>query len=296
MDKKLYSIIYKIIYLIIFSILIFSTPRAVAATETDSYTQVYDDASLLSTDEWEDLNQMCIDYGDEVGINIYILTHNDSSSTYPEEYIEEFDMQFPPSDSVYFLYDLNRNEIFIEGYGLAETYIHSKRIDKIFDYMVDDLKAGYYYDAFKTYIEMSSSYMLDDSELNYDHNYDYNYDSLPDDSYYDYDQVTEKPFHNIWVQLAISLGIGFVAVLIMAYNSGGKMTVKGQDYLDQSRPGLIGKRDTYLRTRTTRVRKPKQNTSSSSRGGRSRGGFSSGGYRGGTSRGGRSHSSGGRKL
>ena len=74
------------------------------------------------------------------------------------------------------------------------------------------------------------------------------------------------------------------------------MTAGSRDYLDRSKSGLIGRRDQYIRSTVTRVRKPTQNhTSSGSRGG-SRGGFSSGGFRGGRSSGGRSHSSGGRKL
>ena len=104
MNKKFYNIMYKVIYLLFLSIFVLSISKTVAATETDGYQQIYDDAGLLFTDEWEELNQMCIEYGDNVGEKIYILTHNDSSSTYPEEYIEEFDMQFPPSDSVYFSY------------------------------------------------------------------------------------------------------------------------------------------------------------------------------------------------
>ncbi len=297
MNKRIYNILYGLIFIFTFLIIISLSPNTVSASKYGDYQRVYDDADLLSTDEWEELNQMSIQYGDEVDIKIYILTHNDSYSILPEEYIEEFDMQFPPSDSVYFLYDLYRKEIFIEGYGLAEIYLHSNRIDNILDDMVDDLKAGNYYEAFYTYIITSSSYMLDDSDLNYDHNYDYEYEQ---ENYYDhdsyYDKASDSYFNKIWIQILISLSIGLVAVLIMASNSGGKVTVKGHDYLDRSRPGLIGRRDTYLRTRTTRVKKPKQQNHSSRGGGSSRGSFNSSGNRGGVSRGGRSHSSGGRKL
>ena len=139
--------------------------------------------------------------------------------------------------------------------------------------MVDDIKAGNYYKAFETYITLTASYMQDDSDLYFG-------------DYYE-EEKNDHFLTKLWAQIPISIGIGIVAVAIMAYNSGGKITATSRDYLDTSRPGLIGRRDIYLRTRITKRRKPKQNTSSRS---------GSGGYRGGVSRGGRSHSSGGRKL
>lgn len=273
-----------------------------ASSDAESNQRIYDNAGLLSTSEYEELEKMCMEYGEDAGIEIFILTHNDPDSVYPEAYIENFEDTLPIGDRVHFLYDVYRNEIFIEGYGLAETYIHSKRIDQIFDEMVDDLRAGEYYDAFETYITMSASYMKDDSELNEDHNY--SYETPPDRDYdyetdaYDYDRYYDDPrtteaediLENLWFQLAAALVIGAVTVGIMAYHSGGKMTVHGNDYLERSRSGLIGRRDNYIRTRITRVRRPQQSSSSG------RGGFNAGGFRGGISGGGRSHSSGGRKL
>lgn len=286
-------------------VLILSILFIIPATLTEAADKrVYDDAGLLTSSEYEELEEMSIEYGEEAGIEIYILTHDDSSSTYPEKYIEDFEDQLPVGDRIYFLYDVFRGEIFMEGYGSAETYIHSKRIDVIMDNMVDNLRSKNYYDAFVTYIDMSASYMKDDTELNYDHNY--NYDTLPEknndsdnqysndnydyDSYYKEDKVDAKDaFNNIWVQLGISLVIGGIVVGIMAAGSGGRMTAQGNNYIDAGHSGLIGRRDHYLRTTVTRIRRPKENTSS-------RGGFNAGGFRGGVSGGGRSHSSGGRKL
>lgn len=298
-----------------------STESSTSESDTD-INRVYDDAGLLSPSEIEKLEALSREKGELSGLEIIILTHNDSESTYPEEYIEDFEDQLPVGDRVYFLYDVFRGEIFMEGYGLAETYIHSKRIDKIFDKVVDDLKAKNYYDAFNIYITMSAAYMEDDSELNYDH--DYIYDSPPEgfdpnDEYsydeYNYDQhytdeeirsrddnnynnrkgePKDSIYLNFWVQLIIALVIGAGVVGIFAYRSGGRMTTSGNDYLDKSRIGLIGRSDTYIRSTVTRRRKPVETDTSSSGG--SRGGFSSGGFRGGSSSGGRSHSSGGRKL
>ncbi|MBH1941205.1 TPM domain-containing protein [Mobilitalea sibirica] len=288
-------------------VIINSASSNTSASETENNQRIYDKAGLLSTSEYEDLEQLCIEYGEDAGIDIYILTHNDSDSVYPEAYIENFEDTLPVGDRVYFLYDKYRGEIFIEGYGLAETYIHSKRIDLIFDQMMTDLRAKAFYDAFKTYISLSASYMKDDFEINEDHDYSYSseYQSETEKSNYsngsesyDYDSYYDEPrtpkeesiLTNLWFQIIASLVIGAIVVGTMAYNSGGKMTVQGNNYIDPGHSGLIGRRDQYIRTRVTRVRKPTQNNNSG------RGGFNAGGFRGGVSLGGRSHSSGGRKL
>ncbi len=297
-----------LILLILMLILVHSFANKATASEINAEDKrIYDEAGILSSYEIEELETTSHDYGDTAGIEIFVLTHNNKNATYPEKYIEDFEDQLPVADRVYFLYDVYRGEIFMESYGLAETYIHSKRIDIIFDNVVDYIKSGYYYDAFKTYITMSADYMADDSELNYD--YDYVYDNVPEGfdpdnkfSYDDYDyqghyrkeDLKNNILLNFWFQLFVALAIGGIVVGSLAYHSSGRMTAGSSDYLDRSRGGLIGRRDQYLRSSVVRWRKPQQNTSSSSGG--SRGGFNSGGFRGGTSSGGRSHSSGGRKL
>jgi uncharacterized protein len=277
------------------------------ASATDTTVRlVYDKANLLSSDELSDLEEQCTTYGEDAGIEIMILTHNDASAVYAEDYIEDFEDQLPVGDRVFLLIDMYNHDVFIEGFGKAETYIHSKRIDVILDEIAPYLSDGYYYDACLTYIKSSAAYMKDDSELNYDHNYNKtpqssnpnapNYDETwPSDRDYSrnnpYDEAA-KIITNVWVQLIIAIIIGVITVAIMAYNSGGKMTAGSNNYIDQGNSGLIGRRDDYIRTTVTRVRRPQNNNT----GGHARGGFNAGGFRGGISSGGRSHSSGGRKF
>lgn len=281
-------------------------PAKAYATEAEApRPHVYDEAGLFSDYERADLEEQCITYGEDVGLEIMILTHNDPNAIYAEDYIEDFEDKLPVGDRVYLLIDLYNRDVFIEGYGKAETYIHSKRIDKILDEIVPDLSDGNYYAACLTYIKRSAEYMKDDSELNYDHNYSKTpQNSNPNAPYYDetwptdrYPDYTTRPasssfFTNVWVQLIISIIIGAVVVGLMAYNSGGRMTAGSSNYLDHGRSGLIGRRDDYIRTTVTRVKKPSSNNTGS----HAKGGFNSSGFRGGVSSGGRSHSSGGRKF
>ena len=288
--------------LVLLFLLILPSSNIMAAETADAYPHVYDKAGLLSTDEVTELEAMCKSYGDDAGIEIMILTHNDSTAPYAEDYIENFEDQLPAGDRVYLLVDMYNRVVFMEGYGTAETYIHSKRIDAIINEITPNLSEGNYYDAFVTYIERSAAYMSDDSELNNDHDYSAgkpqssdpnapNYDETWPSNYNSSDNEAVSILSNMWVQLLIAAIIAAVVVAIMTYNSGGKMTAGAGNYIDQSHSGLIGRRDDYLQTTVTRVRKPQNNNTNS--GG---GGFNAGGFRGGVSGGGRSHSSGGGKF
>jgi uncharacterized protein len=277
-----------------------TTAYASESEATESIQHIYDKADLLSTSEITDLEEMCTEYGDEAGIEIMILTHDDSNAVYAEDYIEDFEDTLPVGDRVYLLIDMNNRDVFIEGYGLTETYIHSKRIAVIIDDITPSLSNGDYYNAFLTYIKSSAAYMSDDSELNYDHDYTAgtpqssdsnapNYDETWPTDYNSYENTVENVLTNVWFQLLAAIIIGAIAVAIMAYNAGGKMTTGGNTYMDSGNSGLIGRRDDYIRTQVTRVRRPQNNNNGG-------GGFNAGGFRGGVSGGGRSHSSGGGKF
>ncbi len=277
------------------------------APATDALLYVYDKAGLFTDSEAGDLEDKCAAYGEEAGIEIMILTHNDSGAPYAETYIEDFEDRLPEGDRVHLLIDMANRVVFIQGYGKAETYIHSKRGDAILDEMDPDLADGNFYDACVTYIKMAAAYMSDDSELNYDHDYSAGKPQSgdPDAPYYDETWPSEynSPgsntgtdglsalLSNVFVQMIIALAIGGITVGIMAYHSSGRMTAGAGNYIDSGRSGLIGRRDDYIRTTVTRVRKPQPPQNNNTGG---RGGFNSGGFRGGVSSGGRSHSSAGR--
>lgn len=269
------------VLLILFSVNI--SPAFAEGTKTEKQ-HIFDEAELLSGTEKQTLEEKSIQYGEDAGIDMVVLTHNDSHAEDPETYIENFYDENDDiyTDGVFLLIDMYNREVFIEGYGTAETYIHSKRINTIIDEITPDLKSENYVGAIETFFQDSNAYMKDDSEVNNDHNYN--------SSYTDYEtgentgNAADSILQSIWFQILISLIIGGITVGIMAYNAGGKMTAGGNTYIDAGNSGLIGRRDDYIRTTVTRVRKPKENNTNS------------GGFTGGISSGGHSHSSGGGKF
>ncbi len=282
-----------------------STLRAYAAEE--DYQHVFDKAGLLSTSEADEIEKLCIDYGTDAEVEIMVLTHNDPKAIYAEDYIEDFEDQLPVGDRVYLLIDMYNRVVFIEGYGTAETYIHSKRGDAIIDQITPYLSEGDYKQAITIFINEAAAYMKDDSELNYDHDYSagkpqssnpngpYYSETLPSNYYGNSGGAAAKSIlTNVWFQLIAAVIIGIVTVSVMAYHSGGRMTAGSSTYMDAGQSGLIGRRDDYIRTHVTRVRKPKEDNNNHNH--HAGGGFNTGGFQGGVSSGGRSHSSSGGKF
>lgn len=228
----------------------FAPVGLVAAKTSGEIQHIYDEAGLLSTSELANLEELCIEYSKKDDFDIIILTHNDSSAVDGEIYIENFIDKHQYLDSVVLLVDMAKRDVVLESYGEIQDEITTSRGDSIIDQITPPLHNGEYSVAFKKFILSSDNYM--------------NYVPL---------------YFNPLIQLVVALVIGGIVVGVMAYNSGGKMTAGGATYMNPNDSGLIGRRDDYIRTMVTRVRKPQNN------GGSGGGGVSAGGLSHTTSRG-----------
>ena len=84
-------------------------------------------------------------------------------------------------------------------------------------------------------------------------------------------------FPHRWFQIIASLTIAGIAVSVMAYNSGGRITVNEGTYRDFSNSRVIERNDNYIRTSVTKRRKPSDDNQNSGGSGGG-GGVSSGGH------------------
>lgn len=55
-----------------------------------------------------------------------------------------------------------------------------------------------------------------------------------------------------WFQLIAAVAVAGIAVAVMLFNSGGRVTVNGQTYIDNRTSDVIDQYDTYIRTTVTR--------------------------------------------
>ncbi|MGC6585137.1 TPM domain-containing protein [Paenibacillus sp. Dod16] len=229
------------------------------ARAADDKPLIFDEANLLSPEERDELNAMANEYGAERETDIMILTtnrvENDAVETWTENFYDEYAPGYdkPHGNTVILTVVLDTHDVHLEGYYKAEKYLDGGRLDKIRSKITPDLSSGDYKKAFEKYIKTAHRYMGFEPDVN------------PDNILF-----------NIWFQLGAAAAIGAIAVGVMAYRSGGRVTVDRRTYEDTSTSRILNQEDRYIRTTVTK-QKIERNTSSGSGGG-GEGGVSSGGH------------------
>ncbi len=296
--KSTLPVFFLVFILIACTAVFLKAPQAAAAKEENTKQYVYDNYGLLTEAEVTDLTDSCIEYSDKAKADIIKVT-DDLAGKDPKTYLEDFydekafgyEKEFGSAVIMLVNMEEGNRSVTIQGYGKSEYYVNNDRTE----YMLDDiqplLKDGEYKKAFIQFAKESAYYMNEEKGVKETPaSSDPNSGNYYGESSYDgpsnyYGQKEKNPLYNTFVQLGIALAIGAVTVGIMAANSGGRMTTSGRDYMDGSTSGITANRDEYLRTTTTRVKKPTPQTNDG--GPRSSGG-------GGISSGGHSHSGGSR--
>nr|WP_244943947.1 TPM domain-containing protein [Siminovitchia fortis] len=239
-------------------------PFAFAAADSPSKQRVFDDAGLLSDNEVKELEKLAEKHGAKRDTDFIILTSNNEENKDVVEFMQDFyDEQAPGYDKPHgntaiLTLDMKNRDVYVAGFYKAETYLDNHRATLVREKITPDLSDGNYYKAFQSFIKTSSKYMGIRPGVD------------PDNILF-----------NLWFQIIASLAIAGAIVGIMAFNTGGKVTVNARTYQDNENTRVNHRRDQYIRTTTTKRRKPSNKSSGS--------GFSGGGG-GGVTRGGHSHS------
>ncbi len=269
-------------------------------------SRVYDYAELLTTEEEAELEQRYYLWGQETDTDIVLVTTNHmegkSDKTYLEDFQDElyFTQDILAENAALMLINMEDRVVTIQGYGDCEFWLSNDRIEYILDWVYEWLVEGDYYNAAVSFGEQTVYYMGQDKGVSteYEPGQDYG-ESYGGESDYYTEPLNERYTAGEYLgmrlsevffgMLLIALIGSTVACLIIGLNRKPKVTVYAATYMDQSNSGLTAKRDDYLRTTVTKVRRPKESSGSGSSGGRSSGG-------GGRSSGGRSHSGGSRRF
>ena len=266
-------------------LILFFLCTAFPALANEDNRRIFDYADLLTEEEEKELNDLCLEKEDALKTELYILTTDDTEGKATVDYADDFgDENAFGYDREYGNYmilciDMDNRMVWLSTSGKAEDYFTEARIDALLDALYDDLRAGDYFETCYSYIQSGEKYLSEEPEVN-------KVTTDPDrykDTVFKYDQE-EKPFYLSWYfRLAVSAATGAVAVGIMSYRAGTRMTANGNTY---SRDGghMYNRADTFIR-RSTTSRRIESNTGGSGGGG---------GHH--TSSGGHSHGGGGRSF
>ncbi len=259
---------------------------SVQAESVNQKQFVFDYAGLLTDQEVTQLESLANELGAESDTAFLIITADGTDGMDIVEYVGDFyDENAPGYDQPYgntaiLAIDMEERDIYLVGFKKAELYLNDQRLDMIQDDITPALSEGNYYEAFSEFISSAHSYMGIEPETSEDypgHNDGYqNYE----EEYYAGASSSENLLFQLWFQLLISFIVGGAVVGILAYNSGGRVTVNSGTYMNSNSSKVLHRHDRYVRKTVTKVKKPTNNNNSS-------GGFTGGG---GITGGGHSHS------
>lgn len=219
---------------------------------------VYDEAGLLTPQEAAEVNVIANEYGAKRKTDFIIYTTKNAANTDVVKLTQDFYDNNAPGydkahgDAVILTMDMRNREVYLAGFYKGEDYLDDGRLDKIRTKITTRLSAGNYVGAFTDYVKTAHRYMGFEPGVN------------PDNILF-----------NRLFQLAVSAGMGAIVVGIMAYHSGGRITVNRQTYEDSGSSGILDQKDQYIRTTVTK-RKIERNSGGGKGGGG--GGITGGGH------------------
>lgn len=228
-----------------------------AASRTEQ--NIFDDANLLTAEEIQSLEEAAEEHGANRDTDFIILTTSDADGKDIKKYMQDtydeegFGYNKEHGNTAILAIDMMSREFYLAGFYEAEEYLDGRRLDQIRDKITPDLSNGNYYDAFLGFIETSDRYMGYRPGVN------------PD-----------SIFFNTFFQIFLALALAGIVVFAMAYNSKTKITTTPRTYRDDNTSKVLNRQDLYIRTSTTKTRKP-QNKSGGG-GGSSGGGMTGGGH------------------
>ncbi|WP_083553737.1 TPM domain-containing protein [Planococcus versutus] len=247
-----------------FMLLIISVSGVAAFAAVDEH--VYDEANLLSESEITDLEAVAAKYSREQNVDFLFLTTADETMPSIIDYMGDFFDQWSSENNqknvVLLTMNIATRDVYLAGFGTAETTLDDKRVDMVLDRIVPEMQNGDYADAFRETVTTSSRYMEYRPGVN-----------------------PENILLKSWFQLLVALLLGVGVVGFMLYHSGGRVTTTASTYVDEDHTRVTGTRDQFRNKTVSRRKVPKNN-------GGGGGGFGGGG----TTGGGTSFSGGGRKF
>lgn len=215
---------------------------------------IYDGAELLTKKEVAKLEALASERSKERNTAFIIITVKDTKGKTVVQYMEDFyDDQAPGynkphGNTAILILDMKKRDVYLAGFKKAEKYLDSERLELIRNQITPNLSDGAYFQAFSDYITTSHKYMGYEPGVN-----------------------PESILFKLWFQLTVSIIAAGVIVGIMAYVSGGTVTVNAETYINNKESSVVEKHDNYVRQTVTKV---KQSSDDSGSGG----GTTSGGH------------------
>ncbi|WHY86924.1 TPM domain-containing protein [Neobacillus novalis] len=276
-------------FLMIVFLMLLPLAMPVKAENFDRSQYIYDFAHLLTDQEAADLQNLAKELGEARETAFIILTVSGTDGKDIVQYVEDFydenapGYDQPHGNTAILAIDMQERDIYLAGFKKAEQYLGDGRLDQIRENITPDLSDGHYFQAFLAFITTSHEYMgYEPSDGSSSDGYSGYGPGESSDGYNGNDSGAdpENIFFQWWFQLIASIIVAAVIVAIMAYRSGGRVTVNAGTYMNSDQSRVLNKYDNFVRQTVTKQRKPSNNTNSGGGGGITGGGHSHSGSSG----------------
>lgn len=222
-----------------------------------SISRVYDYAKLLTAEEIAQVEGFAQNLYSKNNTHFLVVTTNDRSefavdtSVSEEEQTENFALAVyhyfqdtyreEINNCVILAIDMSHRYISIIAQGDATSHIDRQREQLISEKLVSPMKESNYLETCKAFMTTTHRYLQIKPGIN------------PDAIYL-----------NLWFQFLMAYIISAIIVVILVYNSGGKVTTTHSTYLDNTNSKLLARRDRYLHTSVTRTKRVSDDSNNSS--------------------------------
>lgn len=227
--------------------------------------RVFDRAGLFTASEIQELEQEIQAFQKETGMDFVIVTSNESHKGSAQQIADAFyeqggfGLDEEKSGILYYI-DMDDRYHYLSTTGAMIDYMTDARIENAIDEVTRYLSAGAYAQGASQMISIVRQYIRD---------------GIPEGQYR-YDVVTGQRLtarHKALTknEILLALVIGLAVCLIYVACVRSRYSLKGStyhySYQDNGSMKLTDQEDTYLRTTTTRVRKPDPPENTGSHGG-----------------------------
>lgn len=212
-------------------------------------TRVFDNASLFSTSEAEQLESSVSALREKMNMDVAIVTTDDAEGKTPREfaddYYDEMGLGMGNGESgVLFLIDMDNREIYIATAGKMITYLTDDRIESILDMAYEGVSAGDYYDSAASFLSGVEQY-FDDGIVGNQYQYDEETGEIT--------RYRSLEVYEVMIAIAVSLGVGGAFYGIVAHRYSGRSGLYKFPVRQNSKVRLTNQQDTFINRTITKV-------------------------------------------
>lgn len=222
----------------------------------DEYYRLQDLADVLTEEETSELQKLLDEMSVHLKFDMAIVTvYNLEGCTvqdYADDWYDYCEFGYGSNkDGALLLISMEERDWHISTCGYGITAFTDAGITYIGEQMGDDLSAGNYAEAFRTFVRFGNQFVT----------------QARDGDPFDKSDLPKKPLSAIWIAISLAIGFG-VAKIVVGSMKGQLKTVRAQaaasSYVREGSMNVTESRDLFLYHKVDRTEKSKNNSSGSS--------------------------------